>query len=386
MVVDDSALYRQLVRNVLRGVSEVEVVGVACSGREALEKIPEMQPDLLTLDVQMPEMNGLELLHEIKRRRLPIKSIMLSSLTAHGAQVTTDALLAGAFDFIQKPNSPDANTNRQQLEELLAEKINAFLQSRSATMPSHKRRTSSPSLTGLPNEDSTAQSTRDASSTALIRVNRTERIDAVIIGTSTGGPIALREVIPRLPATIGVPVFVVQHMPPKYTQTLAVRIGEVSQIPVHEATQGMKVEPNHVYIAPGGLHMGIDLQRGKPVIRTSDDPPEHNCRPAVDYTLRSAASIYHGNLLGVILTGMGHDGTEGCRLIKQLGGSVLAQHPDGCIVYGMPKVVVEEQLADRVAPIEKIASWIVRMVENSRTASRRDPRRDPSTLPRDTTP
>jgi two-component system chemotaxis response regulator CheB len=181
---------------------------------------------------------------------------------------------------------------------------------------------------------------------------------------------ALRELIPRLPATLGVPVFVVQHMPPNYPHSLAARIGEASQLPVDEATNGMKVELNHVYIAPGGLHLGLEIQHGQPVIRTSDDPPEHNCRPAVDYTLRSAANIYAGKLLGVILTGMGRDGTEGCRLIKQLGGSVLAQHPDGCTVYGMPKVVVEEQLADRVVPMEKMASWIVRMVENSRAPRR----------------
>ena len=178
---------------------------------------------------------------------------------------------------------------------------------------------------------------------------------------------ALREVIPKLPKTLGVPVFVVQHMPPKYTQSLAIRIGEVSQLPVHEAEDGMKVEANHVYIAQGGLHMGLERVHRTPVIRTSDLPHEHNCRPAVDFTFRAACNIYAGNLLGVILTGMGRDGTEGCRMIKQLGGSVLAQHPDGCTVYGMPKVVVEEQLADRVVPLEKIASWIVRIVEKSRS-------------------
>ena len=141
MVVDDSGLYRQFVKNVLRNISDVEVVGFACTGKEAMEKIPELHPDLLTLDVQMPDMNGLELLREIKKRRLPVKAIMISSLTAHGAQVTTDALLAGAFDFIQKPNNPDPNTNRMQLEGLLADKIKAFQQSRTLSMPIKKART-----------------------------------------------------------------------------------------------------------------------------------------------------------------------------------------------------------------------------------------------------
>jgi two-component system, chemotaxis family, protein-glutamate methylesterase/glutaminase len=299
---------------------------------------------------------------------------MLSSLTAHGAQVTTDALLAGAFDFIQKPSSPDANANRLELEGLLADKIKAFQQSRNVTMPTRKAvSTDTRSKSTEKNEPEVAPNEASEKSIAPTATRHAERIDAIIIGTSTGGPIALREVIPRLPITLGVPVFVVQHMPPKYTLSLAARIGEVSQIPVHEAANMMKVEPNHVYIAPGGMHMGMELQHGNPVIRTSSDPPEHNCRPAVDYTFRSASQIYAGNLLGVILTGMGRDGAEGCRMIKQLGGAVLAQHPDGCTVYGMPKVVVEEQLADRVVPIEKMASWIVRMVERSRVTPKRDP-------------
>jgi two-component system, chemotaxis family, protein-glutamate methylesterase/glutaminase len=362
MVVDDSALYRQLVKNVLRNFPDVEVVGLACTGKEALEKIPELRPDLLTLDVQMPDMNGLELLREIKKRRLPVKSIMLSSFTAHGAQITMDALLAGAFDFIQKPNTPDANANRSLLEGMLTEKINAFLQSQNTTMPA---RSPSPDLrAGIKHPIDTR-----------VHLSRTSnhQIAAVVIGTSTGGPIALSEVIPKLPASLGVPIFVVQHMPPKYTQSLAARLAETSQVAVREGANGMRVEANHVYIAPGGLQMGFEAQYGGLIIRILDDPPEHNCRPSVDYTLRAAHGIFGGNVLSVILTGMGRDGTEGSRLIKQAGGSVLAQHPEGCIVYGMPKAVVEEQLADRVVPIEKIASWITRLIEKSRSPSRHAP-------------
>ncbi len=352
LVVDDSGLYRQLVKNVLRGVSDVEVVGVACSGSEALEKIAELKPDLLTLDVQMPDMNGLELLHAIKKHRLKVKAIMLSSLTAEGAQTTTDALLAGAFDFIQKPNSPNATTNRMQLETLLAEKISAFRESCDVALP-RRSSASAPTVAVTPEKP-------------VHQTTQARRIDAVLIGTSTGGPIALREILPKLPSSLGVPVLVVQHMPPRYTGTLAARIHEVSELPVCEATTGMPVEPNRIYIAPGGLQMGIESRDGRTVIRTSDDPPEHNIRPSVDYLFRSATRVYSGNLLAVILTGMGRDGTEGCRMIKGLGGYVLAQHPEGCIVYGMPKTIVEENLADRVGPLEKMASWIVRMVEGKR--------------------
>jgi len=367
LVIDDSALYRQLVKNVLRNIPDVEVVGVACTGVEALAKISELQPTLLTLDVQMPDMNGLELLLEIKKRRMHVKAIMLSSLTARGAQVTTDALLAGAFDAIQKPSGSDADSNRTLLTSLLSEKITAFMESISATMPKRKEVAIDARLNRASHDDLSASKSDVDSKGSIVKTGlATRRIDAVVIGTSTGGPVALRELIPKLPTSMGVPVFVVQHMPHGYTKSLAARIGEISQIPVREAANGMLVEPNQAFIAPGGLHMGIQQQRGKLVIQTSDAPPEHNCRPAVDYTLRSAVSIYGGGLLGVILTGMGRDGAEGCRLVKQRGGSVLAQHPDGCIVYGMPKVVVEEQLADRVVPIEKMASWIVRIIEKSR--------------------
>lgn len=377
MVVDDSALYRQMVKNVLRLVPDVEVVGLACTGMEALAKIPELNPDLMTLDVEMPDMNGLELLREIKKRHLKVKAIMLSSLTAQGARVTTDALFAGAFDFIQKPNSTDANTNRALLEGLLTEKIRAFQESLHTSMPTRKPAAALARLVHNSETESIGcavgiEAPVSPSILNQIKPNQikpnsgTGRIDAVVIGTSTGGPMALREVIPNLPVTLGVPVFVVQHMPPGYTKSLAARIFEISHLPVQEAADGMLIEANHVYIAPGGLHMGMEIQRGRPVIQTSEMPPEHNCRPAVDYTLRSAVQLYAGNLLGVILTGMGRDGTEGCRLLRQLGGSVLAQHPDGCIVYGMPKVVVEEHLVNRVVPIEKMASWIVRVVQANR--------------------
>lgn len=340
LIVDDSALYRQLVKNVLRDVPRVEVVGQAKTGAEALERLAECNPHLLTLDVQMPDMNGLEVLHALKKMPSTAKAIMLSSLTGQGTQVTTDALLAGAFDFIQKPNGNDASANRVALLESLSEKIGTIRESLEIKMP------------------------RRASTNIAEPTARRGRIAAVVIGTSTGGPVALREVLPKLPTTLKVPIFVVQHMPARYTKSLANRLNESSLLPVQEALDGMKIEPNMVYIAPGGLQMCISKSPKGTVIKTVDDPPENNCKPAVDYLFRSAAEVYGGNLLAVILTGMGRDGTEGCRIIKQLGGSVIAQHPEGCVVYGMPKAVVEEQLADRVIPLEKIASWIVRIVES----------------------
>ena len=370
MVVDDSALYRQLIKNVLKDIVGVEVVGVAKSGKEALSLLTELDPQLLTLDVQMPDMNGLELLRQLKMRRSPVKAIMLSSLTAEGTQVTTDALLSGAFDFIQKPNSPDAGSNRDALTQALTEKVNAFrasIQSKLGTKQTTRKSTGNSIATA----DESARRPHSIGAPSIISPsgkpsNSTQSgaVKAVLIGTSTGGPVALREVLPKLPSNLGVPVFVVQHMPARYTKSLADRICEVSQMPVIEAADGMLVQSNRIYLAAGGLHMRLSARsRGEVVIETTTDPPEHNCRPAVDYTLRSAVDVYGGHLLAVILTGMGRDGTEGCRLIRARGGQVIAQHPEGCTVYGMPKAVIEEQLADRVAPLEKIASWIVRMLE-----------------------
>jgi two-component system chemotaxis response regulator CheB len=353
LVVDDSALYRQLLRNVLREIPDVEVVGTAKSGQEALDLVQEMSPDLLTLDVRMPGTDGIEVLRELKRRRSRTKAVMVSSLTADGAQVTTDALLEGAFDFIHKPSSSDANANRQSLHTALLDKIQTFRASFSSKLA---RRPGSAALKpgeppARPEEDFDA---------ALAG-----RCEAVVIGTSTGGPVALREVLPLLPGDFAVPLLIVQHMPPQYTHSLAARLNEASPLEVVEGCDGMPLEPGWAYIAPGGRHMKVGLRAGRKVIRITDDPPENSCRPAADYLFRSAAEMFDGKVLAVIMTGMGRDGVEGCRAIKQRGGFVMTQQADSCVVYGMPKAVVEEQLTDQVVSLERLASAIARRVPRS---------------------
>lgn len=360
LVVDDSALYRQMVRNVLREVPDVEVVGVASSGAEALEKLSEVNPDLLTLDLQMPNMDGLELLRQMKKQHSRAKALVLSSLTSNGAKATTDALLAGAFDFIHKPSSADASANRATLLQELTEKLEAFRMSLGERLPDHKA--SLPTAhEDLLTASGVSRGTIPPSATGR-RCKEMARFEAVIIGASTGGPAALREVLPKLPPTMDLPIFVVQHMPAHYTSSLAQRLNEDCQMQVVEAHDGMHVEDNCIYIAPGGLHLRLVALRGQVFMQTTQDAPEHNCRPAVDYLLRSAADTYDGRVLAVILTGMGRDGAEGCRALKHKGGYVMAQHPDGCVVYGMPKVVVEEHLVDRVVPLDKISGWIVRQI------------------------
>jgi two-component system chemotaxis response regulator CheB len=332
LIVDDSALYRQAIRNVLRDVDDVEIVGVAKDGADAMAQIEALSPELLTLDVQMPDMDGIAVLREINRRRLPVSAIMVSSLTSEGAAITTDALLEGAFDFILKPSGPDSTANRTRLRDELDEKIAAFRQA------TDRAPTPAPAPDAGP------------------AVGAGRR--AVVVGTSTGGPAALKALLPALSASLPAPVLVVQHMPAEYTRSLAARLDGLSGLEVVEPASGRVVEPGSVLVAPGGRQMGLVRRGGRVVVGVNDDPEEHGCRPAVDYLLRSAVEVFDGEILAVIMTGMGRDGAEGCALVKQRGGTVFAQHERGCLVYGMPKAVIERDLADRVLPLDRLASAI----------------------------
>jgi two-component system chemotaxis response regulator CheB len=343
LVVDDSALYRQLIQNVLREVPGVQVVGMAKSGQEALSQVEELAPDLLTLDVRMPGGDGIHVLHELKKRRSKTKAIMVSSLTANGAQVTMDALLEGAFDFILKPGGPDAAANRQALLDALSEKIRIYRDSQARRAGGR----SPVSPRQAPAEPKTPMR------------SPTSGCDAVVIGTSTGGPVALREVLGQLPGDLPVPVLIVQHMPAQYTNSLAQRLNERSQLEVVEACDGMTLEPGWAFLAPGGKHMKVTPRRPRSRIQITDDPPELSCRPSADYLFRSVAEAFGGRVLAVVMTGMGRDGMEGCRLLKASGATVFAQHPDGCIVFGMPKAVIDEELADRVVPLQELAAAIM---------------------------
>lgn len=357
LVVDDSALYRQLVRNVLRDVAGVEVVGVAKSGREALEMVDSLAPDLLTLDVEMPEINGIEVLRALKQKRSRARAIMLSSLTANGAQITTDALLEGAFDFIHKPNLADAAANRLALLNSLTEKIVAF--TLSPMFRVRGQRAVQPKLVG-------AAKSRLADRYARGQGDIGRRFEAIVIGTSTGGPAALSELLPMLPGDLPVPVFIVQHMPPHYTHSLASRLNERSQVEVVEAAEGMAVAAGFAYLAPGGHHMKLERRGNRTLIAITSDPPENSCRPAADYLFRSAVEVYREKVLAVVMTGMGRDGTEGCRAIKQRGGYVITQDIEGCAVYGMPKSVVDEGLSDESLLLSQIADQLTRYTRGDR--------------------
>ncbi len=361
LIVDDSALYRQSIDNVLREVNEATVVGKAKDGREALVKIEELDPDLLTLDVQMPDMDGIAVLREIKRRGLRPKAIMVSSYTAHGADVTTEALMEGAFDFILKPSSKDSQGNRRQLFESLQERISAFRQSPNCRSPETATRAAS--RKSAVNTDVCSKDVVESAPSPR------QACQAVILGTSTGGPAALKAVCPKFPAELPVPVFVIQHMPPGYTHSLAERLNAICELEVVEATDKTEAVAGRILIAPGGRQMKLQRSGDGVIVRVNDDPPENGVRPSVDYFLRSAAEVFHGNALAVIMTGMGVDGLCGCVELKQAGGYVFAQSQDDCVVYGMPKAVINHDLADRILPLGKIAPAVARHVKRGQRNS-----------------
>jgi len=338
VVVDDSTLSRVLIRDALREIDTVSIVGSAENGILALKIIGELDPDVVTLDVEMPGMDGIQVLREMKIRGDRARTIMVSRHTAAGAQVTTDALMEGAFDFILKPSGGNVQANKRELTDALDGILEAVYESYYGSI-------------NVASVEDPAQQDEF--------VGETSRCELVLIGTSTGGPDALRRLLPSLPAGFRAPILVVQHMPPNYTASLAKRLDELCPLNVAEAQDDTPILPGSILIAPGGRHMGIAGSKGGLVTRLSNDPPEHSCRPAVDYLFRSAfQTVPQKKMLGVILTGMGNDGTEGCALLKDCGGRILAQDARECVVYGMPKSVIKNGLADRVIPLDQMADAI----------------------------
>jgi len=354
LVVDDSLIYRKILTDVLAQIPEVEVVGTANNGQVALSKITTLKPDLLTLDIEMPIMDGLKTLEEIKKKKLEVAVIMVSTLTKRGSQVTMRALELGAFDFITKPEKENKEANFKELLFSLRPKIKAFLRRLEVRKALKAGKKFTPPT-------STQSAPKTPSKPCL---KRFEKSQIVAIGVSTGGPNALSVVIPKLPANLGVPVVLVQHMPPLFTQSLAESLNAKSALTVKEGEDGEELRPNTVYIAPGGKQMKISKGLGNKItIKITNDPPENNCKPAVDYLFRSVAQVYGSKVTGVIMTGMGSDGALGLKAIKEAGGVTIAQNAETCVVYGMPKAAVELGVVDIVAPLEDIANQIVKTVK-----------------------
>jgi two-component system, chemotaxis family, protein-glutamate methylesterase/glutaminase len=352
LIVDDSAVIRKVLCGGLAADAALEVVGTAANGRIALAKIPQAHPDLVTLDVEMPEMNGLETLAAIRKVYPKLPVIMFSTLTERGASTTLDALALGASDYVTKPsNTGSLDVTLRQLREQLIPKIKALCEAR-------------PSLPVVP--IARAVSPRPAIQRSAVDFSR---IDVLAIGTSTGGPNALAELLPGIPASFPVPIVIVQHMPPLFTRLLAGRLNQRSGLTIREGVAGEVLRPGEAWIAPGDFHMTVERKGAEMVLALNQNQPENYCRPAVDPMFRSVAKLYGAGALAVVLTGMGSDGTNGAEHIKERGGQVLVQDQASSIVWGMPGQIVASGLADATYPLSSMAAEIGRRVAMKRTAS-----------------
>lgn len=358
LVVDDSVLYRKILSDILSSFSDVEVIGAAHNGKSALQKIKDLKPDLVTLDFEMPELNGIQTLREMKKIAPDTKAVMVSAHTQNGAKITMEALEEGAFDFIAKPDTQSLADNKITLRRQLQPIINVVsVKIRLKGKP----KAIQPKPVVAPPQPKPRPATTNISQ--RMRAVMTSKVDIVGLGISTGGPNALTQVIPKLPENFKVPVLIVQHMPPLFTAALAESLNRKSRINVQEAKDGTVLSPGNVYIAPGGKQMKIEKEgASSPIIKITNDPPENNCKPAVDYLFRSLAKIYKGNSLGVIMTGMGSDGTKGLIILKKLGSKVIAQDERTCTVFGMPMEAIRAGVVDVVAPLHNIANEIISSV------------------------
>lgn len=354
LVVDDAVVIRKILTDQISSEPELEVAGTAANGKIALQKITQVNPDIITLDVEMPEMDGLETLRNIRLTHPHIPVIMFSTLTDSSADVTMEALSLGASDYVSKPANVGSITNaREVIKSDLIEKIKV-LAKRAAGFADNK----SPS--GIQPVPPVALKQNFDFGKQQRPMNS---VEALTIAVSTGGPNALAAIIPKLPADLGVPVFIVQHMPPMFTRLLAERLDAQSQLKVVEAAEGMTVTAGTVYIAPGNFHLEIVRTKKGVVTQLNQKPQENSCRPAADVLFRSVVDVYRSATLGLVLTGMGQDGLRGCELIKEVGGQVIAQDKSSSVVWGMPGYVVEAGLADSILALETIPDELIKLIK-----------------------
>ncbi|MBF0492231.1 MAG: chemotaxis response regulator protein-glutamate methylesterase [Deltaproteobacteria bacterium] len=340
LIVDDSVVIRKMVGDILGAEPDMELVGRAANGRLALQMIPQVNPDVIVLDVEMPELNGIETLKELRKTYKQLPVIMFSTLTGAGAKETVEALFLGASDYAQKPSNSSIEESSKAIRCILLEKI----------------RTLSP-VTRL------AQQSAAQASLQVKATSPNKKIDLVVVGASTGGPNALSEFFSKIPTSFTTPILVTQHMPPVFTKLLAERLSSKSKYNITEGENKLTLLSDTAYIAPGDFHMGLRKDGFQVSIELNQNPPENSCRPAVDYMFRSAAEIFGGNILGIIFTGMGQDGLRGTEKILENGGSVIVQDEATSVVWGMPGVVAKAGLASAVLPLSEIVPEMVRRTQ-----------------------
>ncbi|WP_130903483.1 chemotaxis response regulator protein-glutamate methylesterase [Pseudomonas sp. Sample_22] len=366
LVVDDSGFFRRRVSEILSADSNIQVVGTATNGKEAIDQALALKPDVITMDYEMPMMDGITAVRHIMQR-CPTPVLMFSSLTHEGARVTLDALDAGAVDFLPK-NFEDISRNPEKVKQLLCEKILSISRSnRRVSAYSAPAPVAAPAPTPTPSTSSYGSSAavrpapapipaRTHAPTQSSPAPKRKAYKLVAIGTSTGGPVALQRVLTQLPANFPAPIVLIQHMPAAFTKAFAERLDKLCRISVKEAEDGDILRPGLALLAPGGKQMMID---GRGAVKILPGDERLNYKPCVDITFGSAAKSYGDKVLAVVLTGMGADGREGARLLKQGGSSIWAQDEASCVIYGMPMAIVKAELADAVYSLDDIGRHIV---------------------------
>ncbi|MBT3276158.1 MAG: chemotaxis response regulator protein-glutamate methylesterase [Spirochaetales bacterium] len=355
LIVDDSAFMRNLVGKIVEGAVELTVAGKAMNGKFALAKIETLQPDVIVLDLEMPEMNGIEFLKERRMRGIMIPVIILSSLAAKGARITMEALSLGAADFVQKPTDVH-RTELTSIADTLVQLISAYgIRYRDQKLHGKSVRTTpAPSKPIVSNIN------------PMARRNVTNQVDVVAIGISTGGPAALRYVFSKIDPELNVPVLVVQHMPAGFTREFASSLDGICPLNVKEAEAGDVLSAGRVFIAPGSHHMTVVRRRLANIIQLTDDEPVNGHRPSVDVTFKSLTGVFDNKILALIMTGMGKDGALGIGEIYHAGGITVGQDSESSVVYGMPRVAFENGVIDSVVPLKDMAEQINKIVASNR--------------------
>ncbi len=356
LVVDDSAFMRKALTMMLESDPNVKVIGSARNGEEGVAKVKQLKPDLVTMDVEMPRMDGLTALRHIMASN-PVPVMMVSSITTDGAEATLEALELGAVDFIPKQMSYVSLDIVKIKEDLLA-KIKNIVSRKHILMAQYRTRRSFRDAIGGGTATKQAKPAIDVTPHYNRPGRRKHKIEIITIGSSTGGPPALQAVIPHLPRNLPVGIVIAQHMPPMFTKSLATRLDGLSKVTVREAEDGDQIEPGLVLIAPGGKHITVRRVGGRARVIVSEEPSTTLYKPCVDVTMNSVAEAYGKNTMGVMLTGMGSNGLAGSRNIRSKGGILIAQNEESCVVYGMPRAVIEAKIVDHVAPVDHIVEEI----------------------------
>jgi two-component system chemotaxis response regulator CheB len=367
LVVDDSSFFRRRVSEIINSESRLEVIDVAINGREAVEKAKRLKPDVITMDVEMPVLDGISAVKEIMADN-PTPILMFSSLTHDGAKATLDALDAGAMDFLPK-KFEDIARNRDEAVTLLQQRVLEISRKKAYLRRTASLSTSRPSTsTAASPRTSASRSTQPtmsrplsggSSSPALRFKSSGKKYQLTAIGTSTGGPVALQKILVKLPANYPHPILLIQHMPATFTSAFASRLDSLCKISVKEAEDGDVLRPGVAYLAPGGKQMMVEGRAGAAKIRILDGGERMNYKPCVDVTFGSASKIYADKVLSIVLTGMGADGREGARMLKQAGATIWAQDEESCVVYGMPQAVAKAGISSESLPLERIAERIL---------------------------